>query len=78
MFSWCGAIARIEEVARGIKDVSTYRLKFANSLEIRLPFKLQPLKTSQSRYCLLLVRKIKKKSTYYDSHILRYTDTHAH
>ena len=46
---------------RGINDVSTNRLKFANSLGIRLPFKLQPLKTSLSRYFLLLVRKIRRK-----------------
>ena len=52
MFSWCVAIVCMEEVARGIKGVSTNRLKFANSLGIRLPFKLQPLKTSLSRYFL--------------------------
>ena len=63
MFSWCVAIVCIEEVVRGINDVSTNRLKFGNSLGIRLPFKLQPLKTSLSRYFLLLVRKIRKKGT---------------
>ena len=59
---------------RGINDVSTNRLKFANSLGIRLPFKLQPLKTSLSRYFLLLGKSERKVLSY----VLRYTDTHAH
>ena len=61
MFSWCVAIVCMEEVARGIKGVSTNRLKFANSLGIRLPFKLQPLKTSLSRYFLFSLENQKEK-----------------
>ena len=60
-------------LVRGINDVSTNRLKFANSLGIRFPFKLQPLKTSLSRYFLLLVMKIRKKGTQLRITIYRYS-----
>ena len=73
MFSLCVAIVYIQEIACGINDVSTNRLKFANSLGIRLQFKCQPLKTSLSRYFLLLVRKIRKKSTELHITIYRYS-----
>ena len=62
---------------RGINDVSTNRLKFANSLGIRFPFKLQPLKTSLSPLFSLGSYENQKERysvTYYDIPILMLID----